>query len=129
MYFFLVLPMCCLNYILKVDSNTIEGKLFPRVSALGERLWSNPNANWKNDYMDTEIRMVTHRHLLVDRGIKADALQIEYCFQNEGSCELQPREDPDPNTGVRLGISIGYRHVLPIIILLNVKSLIWLTAA
>ena len=71
------------------------------MSALGERLWSNPSVNWKNNYMDTEIRMVNHRHLLVDRGIKADALQIEYCFQNEGSCELHNNVDPDPpNTGV-----------------------------
>ena len=52
--------------------------MFPRVSALGERLWSGPSANWKDNFMDVEIRMVTHRQLLVDRGIKADALQPEY---------------------------------------------------
>ena len=59
--------------------------MFPRISALAERLWSNPNINWKNDYMDVEIRMVNHRQLLVDRGIKADALQPKYCLLNEGT--------------------------------------------
>ena len=65
--------------------------MFPRISALAERLWSNPNINWKNDYMDVEIRMVNHRQLLVDRGIKADALQPKYCLLNEGSCDLLPK--------------------------------------
>ena len=64
--------------------------MFPRVSAFAERLWSNPDLDWKEDvnYMDVEIRMVNHRQLLIDRGIKADAIQPEYCYQNEGSCEL-----------------------------------------
>ena len=51
-------------------------------------MWSGPNENWKNDYMEVEIRMVAHRQLLVDRGIEADALQPEYCLLSEGSCEL-----------------------------------------
>ena len=71
-----------------MDSTTVEGKLFPRISAVGERLWSGPNENWKNDYMKVEIRMVAHRQLLVDRGIEADALQPQYCLLSEGSCEL-----------------------------------------
>ena len=65
--------------------------MFPRISALAERLWSNPGPNWKEDFMDVEIRMVNHRQLLVDRGIKADAIQPEYCFLNEGSCKLLPK--------------------------------------
>ena len=67
--------------------------MFPRASALGERLWSSPSINWKDNFMDVEIRMVTHRQLLVDRGIKADALQPEYCYLSEGSCELHDSED------------------------------------
>ena len=67
--------------------------MFPRASALGERLWSSPSVNWKDNFMDVEIRMVTHRQLLVDRGIKADALQPEYCYLSEGSCELHDSED------------------------------------
>ena len=74
----------------KVDSSTIEGKMFPRISALAERLWSNPDINWKNNFMDVEKRMVNHRQLLVERGIKADAVQPEYCFLQEGSCSLHP---------------------------------------
>ena len=71
-----------------MDSSTIEGKMFPRISALAERLWSNPDVNWKEQFMDVEIRMVNHRQLLVERGVKADAIQPQYCYLNEGSCEL-----------------------------------------
>ena len=48
--------------------------------------------------MEVEIRMVTHRQLLVDRGIKADAIQPEYCYISEGSCELHDSEDKTSTT-------------------------------
>ena len=35
------------------------------------------------------FRMVTHREDLVARGIQADALQPEWCNQNEGLCYLK----------------------------------------
>ena len=60
----------------------------PGRSALAERLWSNPDVNWKEHFMDVEIRMVNHRQLLVERGVKADAIQPQYCYLNEGSCEI-----------------------------------------
>jgi len=99
----------------QVDSTTVEGKLFPRISAVGERLWSGPNENWKNDYMEVEIRMVAHRQLLVDRGIEADALQPEYCLLSEGSCELH---NFDKSSGGSITTSVFGSYELLISILL-----------
>ena len=101
-----------------MDDATIEGKLFPRISALGERLWSNPNENWKNDYMEVEVRMVTHRRLLVDRGIKADALQPEYCYLSEGSCKSNSQEEPY-NKGTELKISNLHKYGILLLLVLN----------
>ena len=101
-----------------MDDATIEGKLFPRISALGERLWSNPNENWKNDYMEVEVRMVTHRHLLVDRGINADALQPEYCFLSEGSCKSNSKEEPK-STGIELKYSNLHKYSTLLLLVLN----------
>merc|ERR1711971_281663 len=58
-----------------------------RVSALGERLWSDPGAGltWKQ----AETRMIHHRQVLVSRGIEADALQPEWCHQNEALCYVR----------------------------------------
>ncbi len=30
----------------QVDSQTVEGKIFPRTAAYAERLWSNPKSGW-----------------------------------------------------------------------------------
>ena len=99
------------SFIFQVDSTTVEGKLFPRISAVGERLWSGPNKNWKNDYMEVEIRMVAHRQILVDRGIEADALQPEYCLLSEGSCELHKFEE-ESNGGSMATPSNGFNKLL-----------------
>ena len=32
---------------IQVDGAAVMHKLWPRVSALGERLWSDPETNWK----------------------------------------------------------------------------------
>lgn len=68
----------------QVDSATIEGKLWPRSSALGERLWTDPETTWR----DAEIRMIHHRQRLFQRGIMADAIQPEWCHQQDGYCFL-----------------------------------------
>ena len=101
-----------------MDGATIEGKIFPRVSALGERLWSSPNENWKNDYMEVEVRMVTHRRLLVERGIKADALQPEYCYLSEGSCKSNSNND-DNSKGQELKISNVLQYCTLILLFSN----------
>jgi len=71
----------------QVDSAAVQHKLWPRVSALGERLWSDPEPGM--GWEQAEIRMINHRARLVQRGILADALQPEWCHQNEASCYLK----------------------------------------
>jgi len=66
----------------QVDGAAVMHKLWPRLSALAERLWSDPETSWKQ----AEIRMMSHREDLVERGIGADALQPLWCNQNEGLC-------------------------------------------
>jgi len=70
----------------QVDENASEGKIWPRTAALAERLWSNPKHNWRN----AEYRMIYHRERLVERGIRADALQPLWCQQNAGHCYYDP---------------------------------------
>jgi len=69
----------------QVEGAAVIHKLWPRASALAERLWSDPSGSWKQ----AEVRMVNHRERLVSRGIAADALQPEWCHQNDGLCYLR----------------------------------------
>merc|ERR550532_1405366 len=69
----------------QVDGAAVMHKLWPRVSALGERLWSEPETNWKQ----AELRMLDQRARQVERGTPADALQPEWCRQNEALCYLR----------------------------------------
>ena len=64
------------------DGLAIEAKLWPRGSALAERLWSDPDSSWK----EAETRFIHHRQRIVSRGILADAVQPEWCHQNEKRC-------------------------------------------
>ena len=50
----------------QTDDNTVVGKIFPRASALGERLWSNPSERW----YEAEQRMLQHRERLTQRGVR-----------------------------------------------------------
>jgi len=69
----------------QVEGTAVLSKLWPRVSALGERLWSDPSSGWKS----AEVRMINQRERLVGRGIAADALQPEWCHQNDGLCYVR----------------------------------------
>ncbi|XP_068248903.1 chitooligosaccharidolytic beta-N-acetylglucosaminidase-like [Palaemon carinicauda] len=66
----------------QTDNEALDSRLWPRGAALAERLWSNPTHNWE----PAETRMVHHRQRLVQRGIKADRVQPQWCHQNEGLC-------------------------------------------
>jgi len=68
----------------QVDEYSSESKIWPRTSALAERLWTDPTSGWR----DAEYRMIFHRERLVERGIDADALQPLWCEQNAGHCYL-----------------------------------------
>jgi len=69
----------------QVSGLAVESKLWPRGSALGERLWADPDTDWKA----AEARFLAHRERLIARGIAADAHQPEWCYQNEDLCYLK----------------------------------------
>ena len=71
----------------QVDDTAIDSRLWPRVSAMAERLWSEPSETWR----EAEQRMLIHRERLVQNGIGADALEPKWCLHNEGSCPIGGR--------------------------------------
>eukprot|EP00095_Tigriopus_kingsejongensis_P003204 maker-scaffold50_size457468-snap-gene-1.13 protein:Tk03204 transcript:maker-scaffold50_size457468-snap-gene-1.13-mRNA-1 annotation:"chitooligosaccharidolytic beta-n-acetylglucosaminidase" len=72
----------------QVDEYGVESRIWPRLSAMAERLWSDPTTPWQY----AEARMLEHRSRLVERGIKADAIQPEFCRQHQGWC-FMPRKN------------------------------------
>nr|AAQ97603.1 N-acetylglucosaminidase [Manduca sexta] len=66
----------------QADSSTLDGRLWPRAAAFAERVWAEPATTWR----DAEQRMLHVRERLVRMGIKAESLEPEWCYQNEGFC-------------------------------------------
>ena len=62
----------------------MEAKVWPRACAVAERLWSDPvDSTWK----DAEPRILEQRRrMAIFRNIHADAIQPEFCRQNDGFC-------------------------------------------
>lgn len=69
----------------QVDESSLDGRFWPRAAAMAERLWSNPDEDWQQ----AEYRMLAHRERLVQRGIQSEALEPQWCYQNEGFCPSQ----------------------------------------
>jgi len=68
----------------EIDMSCVEARMWPRASAVAERLWSNPNQTW----IAANDRMQWHRTRLVARGINAAALEPMWCLQNQGKCTI-----------------------------------------
>ncbi|XP_055602211.1 chitooligosaccharidolytic beta-N-acetylglucosaminidase-like [Uranotaenia lowii] len=68
----------------QVDHHSLDIRIWPRTSALAERLWSDPAHGWQA----AESRMLVHRERLAENGIAAESLQPLWCLQNEGDCPL-----------------------------------------
>lgn len=68
----------------KIDEHTLGQRLWPRASALAERLWTNPS----NDWRIAEARLLLHRQQLIENGIAADVIQPEWCLQNQNQCTI-----------------------------------------
>uniref|UniRef100_A0AAR2KDR8 Beta-hexosaminidase n=1 Tax=Pygocentrus nattereri TaxID=42514 RepID=A0AAR2KDR8_PYGNA len=59
-----------------VDATNLTPRLWPRASAVGERLWSDENVK---DVGSAYDRLVKHRCRMVRRGIPAEPLYIGFC--------------------------------------------------
>nr|XP_025839501.1 beta-hexosaminidase subunit beta [Vulpes vulpes] len=59
-----------------VDATNLTPRLWPRASAIGERLWSHSNVK---DLEDAYNRLTVHRCRMVSRGIAAEPLYTGYC--------------------------------------------------
>nr|XP_029725741.1 chitooligosaccharidolytic beta-N-acetylglucosaminidase isoform X1 [Aedes albopictus] len=68
----------------QADHHSLDGRFWPRVSALAERLWTDPSEGWQS----ADSRMLVHRERLVENGIAAESLQPQWCLQNEGECPI-----------------------------------------
>ncbi|XP_065222103.1 chitooligosaccharidolytic beta-N-acetylglucosaminidase [Planococcus citri] len=64
------------------DDSTLDNRLWPRASALAERLWTNPTSDWRS----AEARILTQRQRMLNRGIAADLIEPLWCHQNEALC-------------------------------------------
>ncbi|XP_055533308.1 chitooligosaccharidolytic beta-N-acetylglucosaminidase isoform X2 [Wyeomyia smithii] len=68
----------------QADQLTLDARLWPRLSALAERLWTDPRGGWQL----ADSRMLVHRERLVANGIAAESLQPKWCLQNEANCPM-----------------------------------------
>ncbi|XP_012671372.2 beta-hexosaminidase subunit beta isoform X1 [Clupea harengus] len=59
-----------------VDATNITPRLWPRASAVSERLWSDASVK---DVNKAYVRLVQHRCRMVERGIAAEPLFVGYC--------------------------------------------------
>ncbi|XP_038119197.1 chitooligosaccharidolytic beta-N-acetylglucosaminidase [Culex quinquefasciatus] len=69
----------------QADTLSLDARFWPRVSALAERLWTDPSEGWQA----ADSRMLVHRERLVENGIAAESLQPKWCLQNEGHCPIE----------------------------------------
>lgn len=67
------------------DANGLQSKIWPRMSAFAERLWTDPQSSLSGTSF-TQKRLNIQRQRMVYRGIAADPLQPEFCLQDEGAC-------------------------------------------
>ncbi|KAB1281085.1 Beta-hexosaminidase subunit beta [Camelus dromedarius] len=64
-----------------VDSTNLTPRLWPRASAVGERLWSHQGVR---DLADAYSRLTVHRCRMIRRGISAQPLFTGYCNYEDG---------------------------------------------
>ncbi|XP_060719583.1 beta-hexosaminidase subunit beta isoform X1 [Tachysurus vachellii] len=64
-----------------VDATNLTPRLWPRASAVAERLWSDENVN---DIVNAYTRLVKHRCRMLRRGIPAEPLFVGFCPHEYG---------------------------------------------
>lgn len=66
-----------------VVPESVEVRLWPRVAAMAERLWSDPD---DFDLAEVFSRISSHRERLVAKNINSDAIWPEWCWRNPRLC-------------------------------------------
>jgi hexosaminidase len=74
----------------KVDSMILDMRLWPRASAAGEKLWSGQrDANGQERTTTAALpRIYKLRRRLVQRGFRAEPINMLWCEKNKGDCEM-----------------------------------------
>lgn len=67
-----------------IVEDSFQVRLWPRVAAMAERLWSDPSRVDKNDVYS---RISAHRERMIARDIECDAIWPEWCKENPNRCK------------------------------------------
>jgi hexosaminidase len=71
----------------QVDTTVLDGRVWPRASAMAEALWSgNRDASGRKRYAEATDRLFDWRHRMVGRGIQAEPIQPLWCRTHPGMC-------------------------------------------
>ncbi|KAK3125472.1 hypothetical protein QOZ80_7BG0605360 [Eleusine coracana subsp. coracana] len=71
----------------QVDAGVLDGRVWPRASAMAEALWSgNRDAAGKKRYAEATDRLFDWRHRMVGRGVRAEPIQPLWCRTRPGMC-------------------------------------------
>lgn len=65
------------------DSSSLDTRVWPRASALAERLWSNPDSRWS----DAFNRLLYQRERMVARNFNCESVAPPWCLENQGYCK------------------------------------------
>nr|CAD1840394.1 unnamed protein product [Ananas comosus var. bracteatus] len=71
----------------QADSTVLDGRIWPRASAMAEALWSgNRDPTGRKRYAEATDRLNDWRHRMVGRGIRAEPIQPLWCRTRPGMC-------------------------------------------
>uniref|UniRef100_A0A182JNH4 beta-N-acetylhexosaminidase n=1 Tax=Anopheles christyi TaxID=43041 RepID=A0A182JNH4_9DIPT len=72
----------------QVDESILDARLWPRASALAERLWTDPTEERYSESVPLEVynRMSVFRNHLLELGLRAEPIFPKYCVQNQDEC-------------------------------------------
>ncbi|KAG0481660.1 hypothetical protein HPP92_012518 [Vanilla planifolia] len=73
----------------QADEQVLDGRVWPRASAMAEALWSgNRDGNGRKRYAEANNRLNDWRKRMVRRGIRAEPIQPLWCPKHPGMCNL-----------------------------------------
>lgn len=73
----------------QADPTVLDQMVWPRASAMAEALWSgNRDESGKKRLAEAAERLNEWRYRMVERGIRAEPIQPQWCIHNPGMCNL-----------------------------------------